>query len=100
MEQVTTATTRSPNLAALLAAYGPRAAGSALAEAVADERGSGALDREPWTTWPMDTVRQRPDDDEDEGEDDSEGEDNIDTGTDTPVPLGPSPAGRCRTRRP
>jgi hypothetical protein len=96
MEQVTTATRRSPNLAALLAAYGPRAVGSALAEAVADECGCGALEREPRTTWPMDTVRQGPDDDEDE----DEGEDDIDTGPDTPARLGPSPAGRCRTRRP
>jgi hypothetical protein len=94
MEQVTTATTCSPNLAALLAAYGPRAAGSALAEAVADECGCGALEREPRTTWPMDTVRQGPDDDEDEGEDD------IDTGTDTHVRPGPSPAARCRRRWP
>jgi hypothetical protein len=102
MEQVTTTTTRSPNLAALLAAYRPWAAGSALAEAVADERGYGALEREPWTTWPMDAVRQGPgdDEDEDEGEDDSEGEDSTDTWTGTPARLGPSSAGRRRARRP
>jgi hypothetical protein len=98
MEQVMTAT-RSPSLAALLAAYGPRPAGRALA----DDCGYDVLERAPWATWPVDTNHQGPDDDdedEDEGDGEGGGEDDIATGAGTAVCLVPSPTGRRSRRRP